>query len=172
MEERTGLVTFKGMPVTLVGKPLQVGQQAPDFTAVKQDLSEFKLSDLEDKYVVLSIAPSLDTKVCELQTIRFNQEVTSLGKDVEVVAVTVDLPFAQHRFCESFSIDQVQVVSDHRDLDFGYKYGLVMKELRLLARAVIILDKEKNVRYVKLNDEIGTEPDYEGALNALRELTT
>ena len=170
MEERTGLVTFKGMPVTLVGKPLQVGQQAPDFTAVKQDLSEFKLSDLGDKIVVLSIAPSLDTKVCELQTIRFNQEVTSLAKDVEVVAVTVDLPFAQHRFCESFSIDQVQVVSDHRDLDFGYKYGLVMKELRLLARAVIVLDKDNVVRYIDINRQVAQEPNYEAALDAVKSL--
>ena len=172
MQERTGLVTFKGQPVTLVGTEVKVGDQAPDFTAVKQDLSEFRFSELADKFIVLSVAPSLDTKVCELQTVRFNHEASSLHEDVEVVAITVDLPFAQKCFCESFLIDQVQVVSDHRDLDFGHKYGLVMKELRLLARTVIIIDKNKTVRYLDMNAEIGTEPNYDQALAVLREITT
>lgn len=170
MKERTGLVSFKEMPVTLVGEEVKVGQKAPEFTVLKQDLSEFKLSDLEGKIKILSIAPSLDTRVCEIQTIRFNNEASKLSDDVEIVSITVDLPFAQKRFCESLNVKGHQVVSDHKDLDFGLKYGLVMKELRLLARAVIIIDKDNIIRYIDVNEQVASEPDYERALDFVKTL--
>ena len=170
MNERKGLVSFKELPVTLVGDEIKVGQTAPEFTVLKQDLSELKLSDLDGKIKVLSIAPSLDTRVCELQAIRFNNETTQVSDDVEIVSITVDLPYAQRRFCEALDIKGHQVVSDHRDLDFGYKYGLVMKELRLLARAVIVLDKDNVVRYIDINRQVAQEPNYEAALDAVKSL--
>lgn len=170
MKERRNLVMYKQLPVTLVGNVIEVGMKAPDFEVLKQDLSAFKFTDLQGKIKILSIAPSLDTKVCELQTIRFNSEATALSKDIEIVAITVDLPFAQKRFCESYDIDQISVVSDHRDLDFGYKYGLVMKELRLLARALVIVDQENIVRFFEVNPQVSSEPNYDAALEVARSL--
>lgn len=170
MQERKDLVMFKQLPVTLVGDELKVGDVAPNFIAVNQDLSEFSLDSLDGKVKILSIAPSLDTKVCELQTIRFNHEATSLSDSVEIVTVTVDLPFAQKRFCEAYDIDQLQVVSDHRELDFGYKYGLVMKELRLLARALVVVDQNNIIRHFEVNPQVSSEPNYEAALDVVKGL--
>lgn len=170
MQERKGLVDFKENPMTLLGDVVEVGQKAPEFTALKQDLSEFKLSDLEGKVKVISVVPSLDTGVCERQTIHFNKSATDLSADVAIVSISVDLPFAQKRFCSALDIDQMLVVSDHKDLDFGLKYGLVMKEMRLLARAVIVIDKDNVVRYFSVNPQIATEPNYEEALEVLKEL--
>lgn len=168
MLERKGLVDFKDAPMTLVGDEIKVGQKGPDFTCLKRDLSEFKLSELDGKIKILSVVPSLDTSVCERQTITFNKAATDLHEDVHVISISVDLPFAQKRFCNALDIDQLLVVSDHKDLDFGYKYGLVMKERRLLARAVVVLDRDNTVRYFKINEQIATEPNYHEVLDVLK----
>lgn len=170
MKERSGLVKFKENEVTLLGEELQVGEIAPDFSALNADLSEFKLSDLDGKIKVISVVPSLDTRVCELQTIQFNHRALGLSDDISIISISVDLPFAQKRFCESLKIDNLVVVSDHKDLDFGLKYGLVMKELRLLARAVLVLDKDNKIVYLKVNDQVATEPNYDEALDVLKSL--
>lgn len=170
MNERKGLVSFKEMPVTLVGNEIKVGDKAPDFIALNQDLSEFKLSDLENKIKVISVAPSLDTRVCKQQAIRFNQEATKVSDEVEIVSITVDLPFAQARFCDEQNVKGHRVVSDHRDLDFGTKYGLVMKELRLLARTVLVIDQDNVIRYVDINEQVAEEPDYDKALEVVKDL--
>lgn len=172
MQERKGLVTFKELPVTLQGEDLLIGQTAPEFIVLKQDFSELRLSDLKDKVKILSVAPSLDTRVCEMQTVRFNNEATKLSDDVEIVSISVDLPYAQKRFCETLSINNMQVVSDYRDLDFGYKYGLVMKELRLLARALIVIDQKNIIRFFDINSQVSSEPNYEAALEVVKQLTS
>ncbi len=168
MKERHGFVTFKGSPVTLLGEGVKVGDAAPDFTALRNDLSPFHLKSLQGKVTVINSVPSLDTPVCATQTRRFNQEATGLGADVRVLAVSMDLPFAQKRFCSTEGIANVETLSDHRDASFGAAYGLVIKELRLLARAVLVVDRSGVLRYQQLVAEIGQEPDYEQALAATR----
>lgn len=170
MKERTGLVKFKENPMTLVGDPIEVGDKTPDFTAVKQDLSEFKLSDLDGKIKIISVVPSLDTGVCQLQTKHFNKEATDLDDSVVMITISNDLPFAQKRFNEEHDINKMMIVSDHKESDFGQKYGLLMKELRLLARAVLVLDKDNTVKFIDINKQVAEEPDYDKALHALKEL--
>lgn len=169
MSRRTDVVTMGGNPVTLVGTEVRVGDKAPDFTALKADLSPYSLSDVEDKVKIISVVPSLDTGVCELQTIRFNEEATNL-EGVAILTVSMDLPFAQKRFCSANDIDKVITLSDHRDLDFGTKYGFEIEELRLLARGIVVLDEDNIVRYVQYVPEATDHPDYDKALEAAREL--
>ncbi len=171
MKERKDFITFGGNAVTLQGEEIKTGDKAPDFKAVKQDLSNFEFyKETEDKIVIISAVPSVDTGVCELQTIRFNEEATELSKDVLIVTISVDLPFAQKRFCGAHGIDNIVVVSDHRDLDFAQKYGFILKELRLLERGIVVLDKKKNVKYVEYVKEVTNHPDYDKALEVVREL--
>jgi thiol peroxidase len=170
MTERTGLVTMGGKPVTLLGPELKVGDTAPDFTAVVNDLSTVKLSQYRGKVVILSAVPSLDTKICDLETRRFNAEAAKLGADVVILTVSMDLPFAQKRWCGAAGIDKVITVSDHRDAEFGQKYGVLLKDLRLLARCVFVVDRKGVVRYIQLVKEIGTEPDYAAVLQAVKGL--
>jgi thiol peroxidase len=158
-----------GNPITLLGEEIKVGDQAPDFTALNTDLSEFKFSDLEDKLKIISVVPSVDTRICEFQTIRFNEEATKRD-DVIVVTVSVDLPFAQKRFCVANDIENSIVVSDHRDLDFGMKYGFAIKELRLLGRGIVVVDKDNVVRYVEYVKEVGSHPDYDKVLKFIETL--
>lgn len=168
---RKGIVTMGGNPITLRGNAIEPGMKAPDFTAVKQDLSAFQFyGETQGKIKVISVAPSIDTGICSLQTIRFNQEAAELKKDVDIVTVTVDLPFAQKRYCAAEGIENIHVVSDHRDLSFGEQYGFVMDEVRLLARGIVIVDRDNTVRYVEYVPEVGTHPDYDKALEALRAL--
>jgi thiol peroxidase len=169
MSRRTDVVTMGGNPVTLVGTEVKVGDKAPDFTALKADLSPYSLSDVEDKVKIISVVPSLDTGVCELQTIRFNEEAANL-EGVAILTVSMDLPFAQKRFCSANDIDKVITLSDHRDLDFGTKYGFEIEELRLLARGIVVLDEDNIVRYVQYVPEATDHPDYDKALEAAREL--
>lgn len=169
MPELANAVTMKGNPVTLVGNEINVGDDAPDATLVANDLSEFKLSSLKGKKVILSVVPSLDTPICDLQTKFFNNEAANLG-DVEVVTISMDLPFAQKRWCGAAEADKVTTLSDHRDAAFGEAYGLVIKGVRLLARAIFIVDEEGTVKYKQLVPEITTEPNYEEALTALKNL--
>ncbi|MDI6784103.1 MAG: thiol peroxidase [bacterium] len=167
MEERKEVVTFKGTPLTLIGCEIKLGVQAPSFTVLANDLSEKTLGSFAGKTKLISVVPSLDTPVCELQTKRFNEEATKLSSDIEVLTISMDLPFAQHRFCESYKIDRVQVLSDHRDASFGLAYGVLIKELRLLARSIFIIDKQDTVRYIEIVKEITSHPDYEKALAEL-----
>lgn len=171
MAERTGLVTLKGNPITLTGKEVKTGQKAPDAELVANDLSTVKLSSLSrGKVCIITAVPSLDTSVCDVETRRFNVEAGSLGDAVVVLAVSTDLPFAQARWCGAAGVKNVRTLSDHRDAAFGTAYGVLIKDLRLLARAVFVVDKEGVVRYVELVKEVASEPDYAAALDAARKL--
>ena len=170
MEERTGVITTAGNPLTLVGKEVKVGEKAPNFVALDNDLSPVEFSSFSGKVCIISSVTSLDTSVCDLQTRRFNQEASSLGDDIVILTISMDLPFAQKRWCAAVGVDKVKTLSDHRDASFGTSYGLLIKELRLLTRAVLIVDGDGIVRYVQIVKETSNEPDYESVLNAVREL--
>ncbi len=169
MKENSVRVTFAGKRITLLGNEIKVGDNAPDFVAVGAGLVPVKLSDFAGKTVILAIYPSVDTSVCAAQNRRFNAEVNQL-KDAVVLSISCDLPFAQSRFCAAEGLVNIKTISDHRDLDFGEKYGFVIKELRLLARGTVVIDKSGIVRYVEYVPEVTTEPNYEAALNAVNAL--
>jgi thiol peroxidase len=168
--ERENVITFKGGPLTLVGPELAVGQPAPDFTAAANDLSPYKLSDDKGKVVVISSVPSLDTPVCDAQTRRFNEVAALLGENVLILTVSMDLPFAQARWCGAAGVEQVKTVSDYKTADFGSKYGLLIKELHLLARAVLVVDAGGTLQYAQLVSEVTEEPDYDAVLAAVKKL--
>ena len=170
MQERDGLVTMKGNPIALMGTELQVGDQAPDFVAVDNDLNPVSFDAFRGKVCIISCVPSLDTPVCDMETRRFNDEAGRLGDDVEILTISMDLPFAQKRWCGAAGVDRVQTLSDHRDAAFGQAYGVLIKGLRLLARAVFVVDKEGTIRYIELVKEIASEPDYDAVLTAVKEL--
>ena len=163
-------VTFQGNPLTLVGRKVLTGTIAPDFKVVSQDLLQVTLADFKSKVKVITSFPSIDTPVCDLQVKEFNKRATGLSSDVVIVGISKDLPFAQKRFCETFDIKNVQVVSDYQTASFGINYGLLIKELNLLGRSVIILDKSNTVRYFQLVTEITKSPDYDDALKNLAEV--
>lgn len=170
MSEKRG-ITFDGMPVTLRGQEVESGDKAKNFKALKQDLSEFDFyKETEGKIKVISVVPSIDTGVCSLQTQRFNEESTKLSDDVFIVTISVDLPFAQKRFCGAEGIDSIEVVSDHKDLDFGEKYGFVIDEFRLLSRGVLVINKDNKIKYVEYVDEVTNHPDYDKALEEVKKL--
>lgn len=163
-------VTFGGKPVRLVGRHCEVGEKAPSFTLVDGSLQCVPSERFYGKVRIYSVFPSVDTPVCSLQNIRFNREAAQLGDDVVVLSVSVDLPFAQKRFCAAESIDRVYVLSDYRELDFGLKYGFVLEGYRLLARGVVVVDRDDTVRYVEYVPEVSHEPDYEQVLHVVRGL--
>jgi thiol peroxidase len=163
-------LTHKGKPRTVLGARLKVGDRAPDFTLVANDFSEVTLADSAGKVRLISVVPSLDTEVCDLQTRRFNQEAAGFGPDVVVLTVSADLPYAQRRWCGAAGVDRVQTLSDHRDMNFGNAYGTHIKETRLEQRAVFIVDRDGIVRYAEYVPELSQHPDYEAALAALREV--
>jgi thiol peroxidase len=169
MGERAGAVTMKGNPLTLMGSEIKVGDKAPDFEVIGNDLSAVSLSSFQGKVCIISSVPSLDTPVCEMETRRFNNEAANLGDDIVILTVSMDLPFAQKRWCGAQGVDKVITLSDHRDAAFGSAYGVLIKELRLLARAVFVVDKEGVVRYAELVKEIADEPNYEAVLKAAKE---
>ncbi|OGF97776.1 MAG: lipid hydroperoxide peroxidase [Candidatus Glassbacteria bacterium RIFCSPLOWO2_12_FULL_58_11] len=170
MAERTGLITMKGNPLTLLGHPVKEGDKAPATTLVGNDLSEVKLSSFSGKVLVLSSVPSLDTPVCDTETRRFSQEAGKLGDKVAVVTVSTDLPFAQKRWCGAAGVKNVLTLSDHREAAFGQDYGVLIKGLRLLARCIFVVDKGGVVRYVQLVKEVADEPDYDSVLAAVKKL--
>ena len=170
MTERKGLVTFMGNPLTLVGEAVGVGQKLTDFTVLANDLSAVKLSSYAGKVVVLSLVPSLDTPVCDTQTRRFNEDAGKLGADVVVLTVSMDLPFAQSRWCGAAGLDHAVTLSDHRAAEAGLATGMLIKELRLLGRAVFVLDREGVVVYEQTVGEVTNEPDYDAALGAAKNL--
>ena len=170
MQAREAVVTMKGSPLTLMGNKVEVGDSAPDFEVVANDLSLVKFSTFRGKVCVILSVPSLDTSVCDVMTRRFNQEAGRLGDGVVVLTISMDLPFAQKRWCGAAGINNVHTLSDHRDASFGTAYGMLIKELRLLARGVFVVDGDGLIRYIEIVDELTHEPDYESALEAAKEL--
>jgi thioredoxin-dependent peroxiredoxin len=168
MEKNKNKVTFKGNPVTLLGKEIKVSDKAVDFTVLNNNLEPLKLSDFEGKVKILSLFPSIDTGVCSKQNHTFNEKAAKLSDDIVILAISNDLPFALKRFCGAEGIDNLITLSDHKDLDFSSKYGFLIEELRLIARGVIVIDKENTVKYVEYVPEIGEEPNYESAINAAK----
>ena len=170
MEEKAGIITMKGNPLTLVGKQPKVGEHAPDFEVLDNDLSPVRLSSFRGKVCVIASVPSLDTPICDMETRRFNEETGILGPDVAILTISMDLPFAQKRWCGASGVDKVITLSDHLSASFGETYGVLIKELRLLGRAVFIVDGDGVVQYVQIVKELTTEPDYEDVLGALKKL--
>lgn len=169
--DRKGRVTMHGDPLTLTGNEMRVGDKAPDFTVLNGELKEAVLKDFAGKVKVISVTPSLDTPVCDLQARMFNSEAAKLPSDVAVLNISMDLPFAITRFCSSAGIDKVKALSDHRDASFGNGYGVLIRELRLLARSIFIIDKDDVIRYIEIVPELSKEPDYKRALEELKKIT-
>jgi thioredoxin-dependent peroxiredoxin len=172
MKERTGLVTMRGNPVTLLGEELKVGDPAPDFVVLANDLKPVQFASFRGKICVISSVPSLDTPVCHASTVQFNREAGRLDPVVEIIIISMDLPFAQARWCGATGVKDVKTLSDHREASFGSSYGVLMKDLRLLARAVFVVDREGIVQYVEVVKEIANEPDYDAALEAVKKLVS
>lgn len=170
MKERTGELTFKGNPLTLLGERLSVGDTAPDFTLTANDLSKVTLGDSAGKIRLISVVPSLDTGVCDAQTRRFNVEAANYGDNVAIYTVSADLPFAQSRWCGNAGVDKVQTLSDHFDMNFADAYGVHVKELRLDSRSIFIIDADGKLAYVEYVPEVAQHPDYDAALAKLKEL--
>jgi thiol peroxidase len=170
MKERKDVITMKGKALTLLGNELKVGDAAPDCEVVGKDLAPVKLSSFRGKICIISTVPSLDTSVCDIMTRRFNEEAVALGKDVVVLAISMDLPFAQDRWCIAADVKNVYMLSDHRSASFGRAFGVLIKDFRLLARAVFVVDKEGIIQYIELVNELTHEPDYEAVLNAVKKL--
>ena len=169
--ERKGIVTIHGNPLTLIGPELKVGDKAPEFTVLDSDLKEVKLQDFKGKIKVISVTPSLDTPVCDLQARRFNQEAAGFADNVAVLNISMDLPFAIARFCNAAGIDKVKTLSDHRDASFGTAYGVLIKELRLLARSIFVIDKDDIIRLKEIVPEETNHPDYESAVKQIKQMT-
>jgi len=171
-QERAGAATFQGNPLTLQGPELKVGDKSPDFTLLANDLSAVSLRNSAGKVRLISVVPSVDTPVCDMQTRRFNQEASNLGDGVVILTVSMDLPFAQKRWCGAAGVDRVVMLSDHRDASFGMAYGTLIKELRLESRAIFVADQNSIIKHVEYVKEITTHPNYEAAVlaakNALR----
>ncbi|MBM0067101.1 thiol peroxidase [Alkalicoccobacillus gibsonii] len=161
-------ITFKDNPMTILGTEVEMGQKAPDFSVLANDLSEYRLADAKESVKLISVIPSIDTGVCDAQTRRFNEEAGSID-NVEVLTISVDLPFAQKRWCAASGLEHVQTLSDHKDLSFGKAYGLVMEELRLLARAVFVIDTNGTLVHAEYVSEATNHPDYEKAIAAAKE---
>ena len=168
-QERQNVVKFKGNPLTLIGPEITVGAKAPEFQVLAQDLSPVMLSTFKGKTLLISVTPSVDTPVCDAQVRRFNQEATKLP-NVEILNVSMDLPFALKRWCGAAGVDKVKAVSDHRDASFGRAYGTLVKEMRLLTRAIIIIGGDGTVRYVEYVPEVTAHPNYDAALQAVRQI--
>ncbi len=166
MQERKGVITFKGNPMTLLGPELRPGDKAPDFQVVDNALTPVTLSDFRGKVKIISAVPSLDTPVCDTETRRFNQEAAKLPGNVVVLTVSMDLPFAQKRWCAAAGVDKVRTVSDYQDRSFALSYGVLIKELKLLSRSIFVVDGSDTVRYVQHVKEVTSEPDYAAVLEA------
>jgi thiol peroxidase len=168
MKERTGIITMKGNPLTLLGNEVNVGERAPDFIALDPNLTPIKFSSYQNKICVISSVPSLDTPVCDMETRKFNEEASKLGDKIQILTISMDLPFAQKRWCGAAGVSKIQTLSDHRDAQFGLAYGVLIKELRLLARAVFLVDQKGILRYIQLVKDITSEPNYEEIWSALK----
>lgn len=168
--ERNGVITFAGRDVTVVGPDLKVGEIAPEFTVQAQDWSTVSaLSATEGKVRIIASVPSLETSVCDRETRRFNQDAANLSKDISILVISTDLPYTQKRWCGAAGIDQVMVLSDHMDVDFGKKYGVLIKELRILRRAVFVVDRNNRITYAAYMPTIGAEPDYDAVIESAKQ---
>jgi thiol peroxidase len=165
--ERPGATTLKGNPLTLIGPELRAGDKAPDFNLVDNSLKNVTLADTGNNVRILSVVPSLDTPVCDAQTKRFNEETAKLP-GVDIFSVSMDLPFAQKRWCGAFGVDKVKMLSDHRDGSFGSNYGTLIKELRIESRAIFVLDRNNTIRHAEYVKEVAEHPNYDAALSAAR----
>lgn len=170
MQERKGIITFKGNPMTLAGPEIRPGDKAPDFRVVDNSLSPVTLADFRGKVKLISSVPSLDTSVCDTETRRFNKEAAGMPENVVVLTVSMDLPFAQKRWCGAAGIDKVTTLSDYQDRSFASAYGVMIQELKLLARCIFVVDSGDVVRYVQLVREVTSEPDYAPVLAAVKDL--
>lgn len=164
------MATLKGNPITLLGPTLKVGDKAPNALVSKNLVEEINLSEYSGKVRLISAVPSLDTGVCDAQTRRFNEEASKLGDDVLILTISADLPVAQSRWCGAAGVDKVVVLSDHKKMDFGDKYGLHIEELRLDMRAVLVVDRDDTIQYIEVLDEMTEHPNYEAALAAVKKL--
>lgn len=168
MLEKRGLITFKGNSVTLVGdRFIEVGDEAPDFVVYDTNLNPVRLSDFRGRKVIISAVPSLDTPVCDIETKKFNDIAKKLDDNVVIITVSMDLPFAQRRWCGANGVEHVKVVSDYKDRDFAFKYGVYVKELGLLARVIFVVDENLKVKYKQVVNEISSEPNYDDVLKNL-----
>jgi thiol peroxidase len=170
MQERKGVITSRGNPLTLLGPEIKVGDKAPDFLVVDTGMAPVTLADFKGKVKIISAVPSLDTPVCDTETRRFNQEAANLPGNVVVLTISLDLPFAQKRWCGAAGIDKVKVLSDYRDRSFASAYGVLVKESKLLSRSVFVVDGSDTVRYVQHVKDTSQEPDYAAALAAAKSL--
>jgi thiol peroxidase len=170
MQERSGVVTMGGNPLTLTGAEVKVGDSAPDVEVIGNDLSPVKLSSFKGKVCIISVVPSLDTPVCDMQTRKFNETAGNLGDNVVILTISMDLPFAQARWCGAAGVDKVVTLSDYRAAAFGEAFGVLIKEVRLLARSVFVVDQSGTLRYIQLVKEIKEEPDYGEVLEAVKNL--
>ncbi|NQV04860.1 MAG: thiol peroxidase [Candidatus Omnitrophica bacterium] len=168
--QRENKITVKGKPLTLLGETPREGEKVSNFKCLDKNLGEVSLDSFKGKIKLIASVPSLDTPICDSEIKRFNDEASKLSKELVIIFVSMDLPFAQKRFCQDNDIKRVKTLSDHRDADFGLKYGVLIKELRLLARAIFIIDKEDNLRYLQLVPELSSPPDYDKALEALKDI--
>ena len=169
-EKRTGIIHFKGNPVTLVGPDVKVGSPAPDFTVVDNGLQPVTRDSAKGKIQLIAVVPSLDTGVCDTMTRKFNQDAAALPENVEVYTISVDLPFAQKRWCGNAGIERVKTLSDYQERSFGLNYGVLIDELKLLARSVFVIDVDGKIAYREVVSEVTAEPDYAAALAAVRTL--
>lgn len=172
MAERKGAVTLRGNPLTLVGNEIKVGAKAPDVELLDNDLKPVKISSFKGKVAVVSSVPSLDTPTCDMETRRFNTEAVNIGPNVAILTISMDLPFAQKRWCAAAGVDKLVTLSDHRDAAFGKAYGVLIKELRLLARVVFVVDRKGVIQYIQTVKEVGKEPDYNAVLAAVKKLSS
>lgn len=169
-QERTGVATFKGNPITLIGPELKVGDKAPDFSINKNLVENASLADFAGKVKLISVVPSIDTGVCDAQTRRFNVEAASLGENVAILTVSVDLPFAQSRWCGASGVDKVVLLSDYKAHSFGEAYGVYIKELGLDMRSIFVIDANDTIQYVEYLPEMTEHPNYEQAISAVKAL--
>lgn len=170
MDERKGAITLRGNPLTLLGKEIMTGASAPDVELLDNELKPVRISDYKGKVVVVSAVPSLDTPTCDMETRRFNTEAAKLGDHVVILTISTDLPFAQKRWCGAAGVDRVKTLSDHRETAFGLAYGVLIKELRLLARSIFVVDQSGKVQYVQHVKEVAQEPDYGAVMAAVKKL--
>jgi thiol peroxidase len=167
MNDKQNKITIKGKPLTLIGDKINVGDTAPDVELTDHNLSPVKISSFKDKICIISTVPSLDTPVCDMQTRWFNQEADKLGPDIAILVVSMDLPFAQKRWCGAAGVDKVKTLSDYKDAAFGKSYGVLIKEMHLLARALFVVDQKGLVQYIQIVKELSNEPNYDQVLKAV-----
>jgi len=170
MNDRKNTITMNGQPLTLTGNTLLEGDEAPDFEVTDNDMKPKTLSDFSEKVLIISSVPSLDTPVCDIETRRFNKEAVNLGTDIGFLTISMDLPFAQSRWCGAAGIDRVITLSDYKKASFGNAYGVMIEEIGLLARAVFILDQKRIIRHLEIVGDISNEPDYGLIIETARRL--